>query len=90
MRETNNQPIRFQYSKLGRKRETLKQTKHFQRLNINIYRIKKRQKMESLPIVPSRRQFGTVLILKMFRYRRKKNLNTVFITDVSILIANLK
>ena len=28
--------------------------------------------MESLPIVPSRRQFGTVLILKMFRYRRKK------------------
>ena len=89
MRETKNQPIRFQYSKLGRKRETLKQTKHFQR-NHNIDGIKNGRKMENLPIVPSRRQFGTSLTLKMFCYTRKKYLNTVFITDVSILIANQK
>ena len=48
------------------------------------------RKRESLPTVPSRRQFGTVLILKMFRYKRKKYLSTVFITDVSILIGNPK
>ena len=42
--------------------------------------------MENLPIVPGRRQIGTVLILKMFSFTTKKYLNTVFFTDVSILI----